>query len=82
MWNIEIITGIAIGCSPWQFENSTYKLRVNDISKSQFEILQYMETFVHVEIKSKLVWSEYSNSNRTVLWGRIYSSWKEVDWNI
>lgn len=41
-----------------------------------------MEIFVYVEIKSKLVWSEYSNSNRKELWGRIYSTMKEVGWNI
>ena len=55
-----------------KFENSTHELTIDDASKSQLEILQYLEIFVHVEIGSKLVRSGYSNSNRTVLWGQIY----------
>lgn len=50
-----------------KFENSTHELTIDDASKSQLEIIQYLEIFVHVEIGSKLVRSEYSNSNRTVL---------------
>lgn len=52
-----------------QFENSTHELIINDASKSLIKILKiYLESFVHVEIGSNLVRSEYSNSNRTVLW--------------
>lgn len=50
-----------------QFENSTHELTINDASKSQLEILKYLEIFVHVEIGNNFVRSEYSNFNRTVL---------------